>query len=94
MPEPTGFSPATLAMSAVYNPPINAAQLFFNALAGRDARTPAAGLTLVLRELRAAASAGKPITAAALLPEPHRLSDGERETWRIVADALTAAARP
>ena len=92
MPEPGGFSQSALAMSLALNPPTNATRLFFNALAGRDARGPGKALAIVLRELRADVAAGKPVTADSLLPEAHRLSDGEREVWHVIAGALAAAA--
>ena len=89
MPEPGGFSQSTLAMSLALNPPTNATRLFFNALAGRDARGPAKALSIVLRDLRAA---GKHVDAVDLMPEAHRLSVHEAEVWHIVATALAAAA--
>lgn len=95
MPEPTGFSAATLAMSARYDVQPNAAQLFFNALAGRDARGPSRALTIVLRELRGAAAAGTPVKAADIMPATHRLTPEEQEVWWAVAGALCdLAAKP
>ena len=92
MPEPSGFAASTIAYAASFSPPPNSARLFFNALAGRDARGPGKALAIVLRELRADVAAGKPVTADSLLPEAHRLSDGEREVWHVIATALAAAA--
>ena len=89
MPEPTGFSANTKALSALYDAQPAVSTLFFGALSGRDARGPAKALSICLRELRAA---GKPVTGADIMPAAHRLSDSERETWWLIADALAAAA--
>ena len=92
MPEPTGFSANTKAMAALYDAQPASSTLFFNALAGRDARGPAKTLTILLRELRAKVAKGETVTAADIVPAAHRMSDEEREVWHIIAAALAAAA--
>ena len=95
MPEPTGFSPATLAMSARYDVQPNVSALFFNCMAGRDARGVSKGLVIILRELRSAVAAGETVKAADIMPATHRLTPEEQEVWWAVAGALCdLAAKP